>query len=156
DFTSTFIELDSRAALLNSVLDAQFRDGSNQVALGVDSLGNAYRADGAGGFTTAPGGHFVSTVRPNQTTKADYVDLAWAAGGAAWDLNQVRGGGLGAQSFTKAFVQIKAHEIEEQLKMEVVASDPSVNFQNLTGVLTGIGAGETATFDTQMTVDGAA
>jgi RHS repeat-associated protein len=153
DFASTFTELDSRAALLNSVINGQLRDGSNRVALGVDSTGTAYLADGAGGFTTATGGH-VSSAFVN--TKADYIDLAWAVGGAAWDLNQLRAGGVTAESFTKAFVQIKAHEIEEQLKMEVVASDPSVNFQNLTGVLTGIGAGKTATFDTQMTVDGAA
>ncbi len=153
DFTSTFAELDGRDALLNSVINGSLRDGSNRVALGVDSTGTAYLADGAGGFTTAPGGH-VSSAFVN--TEADYVDLAWSLGGAAWDLNQLRAGGLTAESFTKAFVQIKADEIQQQLKMEVVASDPSVNFQNLTGVLTGVGAGQTATFDTTMTVDGAA
>ena len=53
-------------------------------------------------------------------------------------------------------MEIKAHEIEEQLGMDVVASDPSVAFENLTGVVTGIGAGETATFDARITGDGPA
>ena len=40
--------------------------------------------------------------------------------GAAWDVNQLRGGGLPAVSFTKAFVEIKAREIEEQLELNLV------------------------------------
>jgi hypothetical protein len=39
----------SNNALLNAVVDANFLDGNSNKALGLDSLGNAYTADGAGG-----------------------------------------------------------------------------------------------------------
>ena len=45
------------------------------------------------------------------TTTSDYVQLALGTGGAAWDLNQLRAGGLTAQSFTEAFVDVKVGEI---------------------------------------------
>ncbi len=154
NFTSTFAALDRVDAKLNGVHDAQFRDANNQVVLGVDSHGTAYLADGAGGYTTAPGGKFVSTVRPSQSTKTDYIDLAWALGGAAWDVTLLRGGGLTASSFTKAFVDVKAREIEEQLAIDVVASSSAARIQNLTGPVTGVGAGETAQFNIQFSSDG--
>ena len=45
------------------------------------------------------------------STIADYVDLAWATNGAAWDLNWLRAGGDTATSFTNAFVDVKVTEI---------------------------------------------
>ena len=42
--------------LLNAVVNCSFRDGTNQVALGIDSSNNAYIANGAGGFTKTAGG----------------------------------------------------------------------------------------------------
>ncbi len=105
-------------SLLNAVVNASFVDSAGAVALGVDSNGNAYVADGLGGFTINLGGVYVSGY---STTKVDYIDLAWATGGAAWDLNQLRAGnydvnnnytGL-ADSFTAAFVAIKVVEIKE-------------------------------------------
>lgn len=105
--------LDDNDATLNAIVNATFRSPSTgtQSALGIDSDGNAYFADGLGGFTTAPGG-FVFSAFGN--TDFDYIQLALLTGGAAWDLNQLRLGGLTAQSFTNAFVQIKAQEIREQ------------------------------------------
>lgn len=41
----------------------------------------------------------------------DYINMAIATGGATWDLNQLRAGGLTATSFTKAFVDLKVQEI---------------------------------------------
>ncbi|MCA9192049.1 MAG: putative Ig domain-containing protein [Planctomycetales bacterium] len=153
-FASTFTALDLVDARLNGVHDATFVDSTNRRALGVDSQGNAYLADGAGGFIASAGGTFVSTVRPGQTTKADYIDLAWALSGAAWDVNLLRGGGLPAESFTKAFVEVKADEIGRQLAIDLVASNSNAGFQNLTGSLSGIGPGEVANFDVQLTSDG--
>jgi hypothetical protein len=40
--------------------------------------------------------------------------MALATGGAGWDLNQLRAGGLTSDSFTKAFTDIKVKEIVEQ------------------------------------------
>lgn len=95
-------------ALLNAVVDSNFRDGSNYNALGVDNQGNAYREDGTGGFIKTGGGYSSSA---DGTTKTDYVDLAWATDGAAWDLNLLRAGGNTATSFTNAFVDVKVREI---------------------------------------------
>jgi hypothetical protein len=75
------------------------------------SGGIGYKANGAGGFTTCTG----ATVGAGAgTTNADYVQLALGLGGAAWDLNALRAGGLTAQSFTAAFVDIKVQEITQQ------------------------------------------
>lgn len=107
-------------ALLNAVVDASFRTGEtpDKVALGVASPGggaadaNSYKADGSGGFIKVEGGGYASGGYYN--TVADYVDLAWDTGGAAWDLNQLRAGGLTADSFTAAFVDVKVEEVGEQ------------------------------------------
>ncbi len=48
---------------------------------------------------------------------------------AAWDVTLLRGGGLTASSFTKAFVDVKAREIEEQLAIDVVASSSAARIQ---------------------------
>ncbi|MDJ1181478.1 PEP-CTERM sorting domain-containing protein [Roseofilum sp. BLCC_M91] len=58
----------------------------------------------------------------SDNTKRDYVDLAWATGnsligGAAWDLNLLRSGGTTAQSFSAAFVDIKATEALKQTQI---------------------------------------
>jgi len=98
-------------ALLNAVVNVALRCGDGSVALGLSGGGIGYKADGGGGFTTCSGasatGGFGSTV-------TDYVDLALGTGGAAWDLNQLRAGGLTATSFTAAFVDIKVQETIEQ------------------------------------------
>ncbi len=94
--------------MLNVVVDCGFQDGMGDSALGVDADGNAYVADGLGGYTSSLGGVIVS---PYYNTDTCYVDLAWATGGAAWDLNQLRSGGLLAESFNTAFVNIKVSEV---------------------------------------------
>lgn len=100
--------LKNSGILLNVIVNAGLRDGLGAVALGIDSSGKAFTADGAGGFTTGAGGVAVSG---SGTTIADYVNPALATGGAAWDLNQLRAGGLIAESFTNAFIDIKVQEI---------------------------------------------
>jgi hypothetical protein len=98
------------SSLLNVVVDNPFSCVAG-VALGVDSTGMGYRADGSGGFTSCTGG---TVGNGAGTTETDYVALAHALGGAGWDLNQLRAGGLTADSFTQAFVNIKVQEIVQQ------------------------------------------
>lgn len=113
--------INSVGALLNAVVDADFRCGDGSSALGVDSAGTGYVADGAGGFSTCSG---ASAVSGFGTTVSDYVDLALATGGAAWDLGFLRAGGNTAASFTNAFVDIKVQEIRQQPPTGVPAPAP--------------------------------
>ena len=107
-YADVLASLTRNKALLNAVVNASFRCGDQSVALGIDSQGTGYKADGSGGFTTCAGAFAFSGAG---STIADYVNLALDTGGAAWDLNQLRAGGLTAQSFTAAFVDIKVQEI---------------------------------------------
>ncbi|HNU12458.1 MAG TPA: PEP-CTERM sorting domain-containing protein [Rubrivivax sp.] len=108
-YTSILTSLTGTGTLLNAVVDATFRCGNaTGSVLGIDDNGTGYIADGAGGYTTASG---CSAATGDGTTIADYVNLALASGGAAWNLNLLRAGGVTAQSFTNAFVDIKVKEI---------------------------------------------
>ncbi len=102
--------LSAAGGVLNSVVNCSLYSGSGIGAVGVDSNANAYTADGAGGFNKSSGGYY-NAGSCFGTTESDYVDLAWDTGGAAWDLNQLRAGGLTATSFTNAFVDVKVEEI---------------------------------------------
>ncbi len=101
----------SNGIILNAVVNASLEDALNNTALGIDNAGDAYLADGLGGFTTSAGGVAVSGAG---STIVDYIDVALATGGAAWDLNQLRAGGLTAESFTAAFIDIKVDEVITQ------------------------------------------
>jgi hypothetical protein len=98
--------LQGKSALLNAVVNGTFTSASEGGALGTDGTAGYY-ADGSGGFVV--GANTSNSGYVNTVT--DYVNLAIASGGAAWDLNQLRAGGLTAQSFTAAFVDIKVQEI---------------------------------------------
>jgi len=114
-YASTLSSLTSSNILLNAIVNNSFYC-DNTPALGVATDANnnlvTYLADGAGGFTACTG---TSTIGGGfGTTAADYVNLALATGGAAWDLNFLRSGGLLADSFTEAFLAIKVQEIQQQ------------------------------------------
>ncbi|MBS3804677.1 MAG: tandem-95 repeat protein [Oleiphilaceae bacterium] len=104
-------KLEDNRALLNAVVNARFYCSDNTRALGMDSLGTGYVADGSGGFTLCEG---ASARSGSGRTIAHYVDLAMENGGAAWDLNFLRSGGTNAESFTKALLDIKVEEILAQ------------------------------------------
>ena len=104
--------LQGKNALLNAVVNAGFTNG----ALGIDGT-DSYFADGSGDYTTSPGGVGVSG---SGSTLSDYVSLALDSSGAAWNLNLLRQGGLTAESFTAAFVDIKVGEIINQPPTGVV------------------------------------
>jgi hypothetical protein len=110
-YNSMLSALQGTKTLLNAVVNASFLCGDNGTALGISNGGTGYQADGLGGFTTCANATAVSGFG---STIADYVNLALASGGAAWDLNQLRAGGLTATSFSNAFVDIKVAEIQEQ------------------------------------------
>jgi hypothetical protein len=108
-YANVLSSMTATGTLLNAVVDATFRcTGATGQVLGVDSGGTGYVADGSGGYTTATG---CTAASGFGSTIADYVNMAWATGGAAWDLNQLRAGGVTATSFTNAFVAIKIREI---------------------------------------------
>jgi hypothetical protein len=97
-----------QAALLNVVVNCNMTVGGTSV-LGVDSAGQGYAADGSGGFNTVNGALGIGGC--SGSTYNDYITLAFGSGGAAWDLNLLRAGGLTATSFSAAFVDIKVEEI---------------------------------------------
>lgn len=110
-FDSILEKLNGTPALLNAVLNVRLYCGDNTRALGMDSLGVGYVADGEGGFTTCEGAFANGGAG---RTVSDYVDLSVANGGAVWDLNFLRSGGLYAESFTSAILSIKVEEILSQ------------------------------------------
>jgi hypothetical protein len=106
NYTAIDAALAGKNALLNAVLNVGVKCGDNSTALGMDSSGTGYKADGSGGFTTCSGAYNSS----GSSSWNDYGTLALATGGAVWDLRQLRAGGLTADSFTAAFVDIKVQE----------------------------------------------
>lgn len=107
-YSGLLTDLTSAGVLLNSVVNVTFSCDPSQSALGIDSKNNGYVADGSGGFDTCANG---TAVGGSGNSIAQYVNLALATGGAAWDLNKLRAGGLTAESFTNAFTAIKVQEI---------------------------------------------
>jgi len=113
--------LTNQGALLNAVVNCNFIDENGTQAIGIDAKGNALITDGSGGFTKSTGGQ--QNGYCFGSTNTNYVDLALATGGAAWDLNILRAGGDSANSFTSAFVDIKVGEIiEDQTEVPEPAS----------------------------------
>lgn len=115
NYTNILTSMTSTGTLLNAVINASFKCGDGSTALGMASGGTGYKADGLGGYTTCAG---ATAFSGSGSTIADYVNLALATGGAAWDLNQLRAGGNTAVSFTNAFVDLKVDEIQKQTVSE--------------------------------------
>ncbi len=100
--------------ILNVVVNAKFVCGDGTTpALGMGQNKIGYVADGNGGYELCEN---VKIQSDFGTTDTDYVELALSRGGAAWDLNVLRSGGLNAQSFSSAFVAIKVQEIKNQFE----------------------------------------
>lgn len=105
-YASILEDLGDHNATLNVIVNNPF--GS---ALGTDGV-SSYLADGYGGYTTSLG---FTVGNGYGNTECDYVPLAFETGGAAWNLNKLRAGGLTAESFTNSFVDIKVREINSQV-----------------------------------------
>lgn len=112
NFSNTLENLKESKVVLNAVVNASFNCKDGTSAIGITANGTGFVADGLGGYYTC---NNATATRGDGTTIRDYVDLAIATGGAAWDLNFLRSGGLRAKSFSKALIDIKVKEIVEQL-----------------------------------------
>jgi hypothetical protein len=112
-FASVLASLQRRNILLNAIVNNPFTSDNFTAAsvLGINDSGEAYIADGSGGFTTDTG---AVVGNGDGTTETDYVAMALQTGGAAWNLNLLRAGGLTADSFAKSFIDIKVGEITTQ------------------------------------------
>ncbi len=110
-YASTLALLTGQNALLNAVVNNPFTCATATSGVIGRTNSTGYVANGSGGYTTC-----ASPVTGNgaNNTETDYVPLALATGGAAWNLNILRAGGNSALSFTDAFVDIKVQEIIEQ------------------------------------------
>ena len=138
--------------------NAYLEDETGQSAVAVDSDGTAFIADLASdSYTQTAGGHFVgSEPVPGGDTEQifeHYVELVWQLGGMTFDLNQLRAGGQIAELYSEMFADQLSREALEQFSLTLEASDPAV-LENVTGVLDGITAGSTATFDIRLNASG--
>lgn len=111
NYNNMLSALQNENALLNAVLNINIKCGDGRTALGIGDNSTGYVADGDGNYTECSGAYVQSGFG---SSVANYVNLALASGGAAWDLNQLRAGGQTATSFTAAFVDIKVEEIVTQ------------------------------------------
>lgn len=143
-------KLITRDVGLHGVLNAVVADGQEALALGVDALGIAFLADGAGGYAESAGGRFVrSEPVANggdvRNIKSEYVDLTWLMGGVSWDLNQLRGGGDAAVSFTTAFVDRLPLEVGGTPEVQEIAVQavPGPTVEVIAPAAVAIAAGET-------------
>lgn len=107
-FDSVLLGIQNAGALLNTVVDANMVCANGATAVGITANGTGYVADGAGGFDLCAG---ATATGGAGSSIADYVDLAFASGGAIWDLDFLRQGGFAADSFTSAFLDGKVAEI---------------------------------------------
>ena len=109
NYSNILAALTKQNALLNAVVDNRFGCGTVP-ALGRTAT-SGYQVDGSGGFTTCTN---PTTGSGDGNTANDYVAMALATGGAAWNLNVLRNGGNDALSFTNSFIDIKVREIVNQ------------------------------------------
>ena len=143
----TFVEED---ITLNVIVNGRFEDANGNRALGIINNNNTFVADGDGGFVEEADG-----VLRSAFGREEYVDLAFAVNGAAYDLNQLRDGGANAASFTEAFVEVSTRAIAERFGIDVIASNPNIDLENLTGVVRNVQPGDTVEFTLRINAENA-
>ena len=127
-FDSLVQTLFERDIALSVIVDGDFDDANGNAALGIQNNLNTFVADGNGGFIEEPGGVINGA---DGQSEADYIDLAFALNGVAYDLNELREGGDRADSFTEAFVEVSTRAISDQFGLTVIPSSPNFNFEKL-------------------------
>lgn len=100
---------------LNVVVNHRFRSGDVE-ALGVTSQGLAYvdNPRSINHYVIAFNGEAVPDSGFGNTLDS-YVRLAWATGGAAWNLKKIYNGGFPVTAFTRSFIDVKVQEALTQL-----------------------------------------
>lgn len=118
DLSFNFVaqELKSAGYVLNVAVNQGFLSNVNNsiFALGLSGDGQSYILNRSSStfFSTSQGGvQSPSEFFDFGSTYEDYVQLAFATKGVAWDLNQLREGGDYATAFTNAFTQVKIDEV---------------------------------------------
>ncbi len=134
NFESIRTDLKEKNIILNVVVNATFQcgDGVTQ-ALGMGQNNIGFVADGNGGFTFCDN---VQVIDEEGTTEQDYIDLALELDGAAWNLNVLRNGGVDAQSFSNAFVNIKVNEIRSHFQSKFQPDLAITHLQHLDNEIT--------------------
>lgn len=131
DYDTIKSKLVDENVILNAVVNSNFYCDDGASAIGMSAGGNGYVADGQGGYYLCSGAYAQGA---SGGTIRDYVGLAIETGGAAWNLNFLRSGGLRAQSFSEALVDIKIKEILEQLppiiQVDLQANQIEITEQN--------------------------
>ncbi len=101
-YNSVLTNLQNEGVILEGILGTFIQDGNFQRALALDVDGTAYLEDGSGGYTTSPGGHFISSWW--QTIITDYANMAFGTGGLVGDISQIGQGGNTTDSFAAAMI----------------------------------------------------
>ena len=100
-------------AVLNVAVSQSFQNHLGQRALGIDNANRSFVYNPFDTLSIYANGKPVEN-SGHGTTEFDYTYLAFATGGAAWDLNLLRNGGEITKIFTNLFVLVKANEIYRQ------------------------------------------
>ncbi|MCH5376810.1 MAG: pre-peptidase C-terminal domain-containing protein, partial [Planctomycetes bacterium] len=113
-FDSLLAQFRGGDVILETIVDAEFKDGAGSLALALDYEGNAYIADGSGSYVVTGGG-YVSDWNVGggfggggfggggpDGTLDEYINLGFATQGFSGDINQIEVGGLVTESFSKA------------------------------------------------------
>ncbi|MFM7070431.1 MAG: vWA domain-containing protein, partial [Planctomycetota bacterium] len=122
--SSLLAKLSAADITLQTIVNARFLDGSNNVALAVDSTGTAFLPDGLGGYTTAAGGRADPTFSTGggfggggAAKTADiinsYINLGWGTGGISGSITPIAGNPLDQSSFANAFTDSIVSQTQE-------------------------------------------
>ena len=153
--------LGANDTVLTGILSNYFNPTTSDTVLGADFNGKAFTLQPDGAFGTLEGAYDFSDglggeVYGSENTVFDYSELALASRGSIWNIDNVRNlqeGDPIIASFSSAFTSTFAENVQQQIDLTVVASDPSVLVTNLDGVLDGIAGGENVTFNLEFTGD---
>lgn len=107
--------LRERNTILNVAISESFETTFGQQALGIDSTSRSFVYNPFNSLDVISGGRPIKD-SSHSTTNIDYTQLALSTGGAAWDLSVLNQGETSVvDSFTEAFVSVKANEIFHQV-----------------------------------------
>ena len=146
-------KLTDAGCVLNVAVNQGFLSSKNDshFALGLRGDGQLYTFNRSSSvlFSESQGGaRSSSDLFDFGSTYEDYVQLAFATQGVAWDLNQLREGGDYSIAFTNAFTQVKIDEVMSVYRLcfvclctypnEICSIRSNIQLEDCTGDYTGI------------------